>query len=300
LYYDLSNQFRRFQGDAQMNVRLLSTLFLSSTLVILASCQSPSGPEATLSNLQVVSRPALSSGTDDYFIVMLQPDFHSNSLDYSVAIDRWCVLGVQPVTGSPGMSYTVTIDGKAISATTWRDTEEFFSCEYQKGVNSRIIEITVATEDGSTETVYTIEVQFNENGQDPIQKCFLDSLPMVKWITSYIYVSSRGSYFQKCIGLETVSPAPEFSSDNFTYSVHIGDSRCFAFQPFVNSEDVEVTVESNRLLRHENLVYPYSSTTDQYYIVDRSADSDVTDTVKVTVSSDECGISPVYNITIAR
>ena len=226
---------------------------------------------ATLSDMLTVAR----YGSNSYHYAMpVTPAFRPDSLSYSVELDSALILGVQPAPSSPKASTSVLLDGVAINPEVWPDSSEFFTCTPPPETNNRTIEITVTAEDKETSLTYQIIVKRKKT----YTPCYLDDMPMAKWISDTMVICGSRCGYARYFGFEEVQPSPKFASNSHEYLVHIGDFNFFGFAPksggYIATCSMQSTTEIFRRMY------------DLYYYLKRPNGSKETDTVKIAVTSD--------------
>ena len=208
----------------------------SLLLIFLASCelvkdsQSVQSSDATLSSILVVSRPESGSGDDDYVVITKKPDFHPDSLFYSVEINTAQRLGVRPVTSFPEASFSVAVDGESVTATRWKDDGEFFACTYKSGVENRKIDISVTAEDGSSKSTYTINVHYTYDSlQEPPDSLYEPSsdATLSDILTVLRQYNSDSS--------TDVTIKPDFNPETHSYSIQIPTGNMLGVRPVTTS-----------------------------------------------------------------
>ncbi len=239
---------------------------------------------ATLSDLLTVIRGVNLTGTSTGTI-RVTPVFRPDSLSYTVELNSELILGVQPVPSSPKATARVLLDGVAITPEVWPNSAKFFTCTPPSETNTRKIEITVTAENKETVLTYQINVK-PKNTYTP-NPCYLDEMPMAKWISDTMVPIGRTGTV-RYFGFEEVQPSPKFSSDTYEYLVHIGDFNSFGISQKYGGYNVRCSVQSTTEIFSR----------DYYYYIKRPKESNETDTIKI-VASDSCETPSVYTIIVA-
>ena len=213
--------------------------------------------------------------------------FRPDLLSYTVVIDSESILRVQPVPSSPKATARVLLDGVAITS----DSAGIFTCAPPSETNNRRIEITVTAEDKKNQLTYIVTVKHKKTYT--LNPCYLDEMPMVKWISDTVKMNLRGGSIISYFGLEEVQPSPKFTSDTNEYLVHIGNFNYFGFSPQYGPYFVECSVQGT-----SEIFYRKYALYDRYYYIKRPTGSKETDTIKI-VASDSCETPSVYTIIVA-
>jgi hypothetical protein len=216
------------------------------------------------------------------------PVFRPDSLSYSVEIDSAWILGLQPVPSAPKASTIILLDGVAINPEVWPDSSKYFTCTPPPETNTRKIEITVTAEDKVTQLTYQINVKRRKPYTS--NPCYLDDMPMAKWISDTMIICGSRCGYVRYFGFEEVQPSPKFASDSYEYLVHTGDFNFFGFAPRYLGYTVWCSVQSTTEI--------FRRLYDRYYYIKRPDGSKETDTITI-VTSDSCEVPSVYTIIVA-
>ena len=238
-----------------MRTCFFQSLSITILPVVLISCELTNSPqnapssEATLSAIRIVERPNDAPETDDYFIAELEPEFHPDSLHYTVTVDTAFILGIQPVsTDSKAGGITVLLDGETISTKEWTDSEEFFTFNYKSTAPERIIEISVTAEDGTSRLSYFINVQYTYDSlqqppdtiEEPPDTLIVPSSDATLTDIQTIVVPPYSSEDSTTVNLQ-----PDFDPDIHSYSVQLATGNLLGFRPVTTSPEAGISVETS-------------------------------------------------------